>query len=248
MPADMTLLTMVQSASDMISLPRPVTVVGNSDNAIRILLACAQMEGRQLARRWTWQRLARKATFTAVAQEVQTGAIPADYDGRFLAGTFWNTTLHRVVPGPLNPQEWQQRVSSVGQGPYPAFRIQGNALLMAPPPTAGETHTFEYITRNFCVSDGGVEQSTWAADTDVGLLDEELMLLGLIWRFKQSRGMDYAEDMRTYEMEVTQAISRDGSRRTVNLAGDCDHDKPMYPMGVSITVGGGDFYLGEGTL
>lgn len=232
----MTLLTMVQGACDLIALPEPVSVVSNSDAAIRILRACAQLEGRQLARRWTWQRLARKATFTSVAAETQTGAIPADFDGRFLANTFWNTTLHRVVPGPLDPQEWQQRVSSVGQGPYPAFRIQGNALLMNPPPVAGETHTFEYVTRNFCASSAGTEQSAWTADTDTGLLDEELMLLGLIWRFKQSRGMDYAEDMRTYELEVTQAISRDGSRRTVNLSGDCDYDKPRYPMGVSITV------------
>ena len=244
----MTLLTIVQAACDMIALPAPVAVVGNGDAAIRILLACAQREGKQLARRWTWQRLARKATFTSVAQETQTGALPADYDGRFLAGTFWNTTLHRVVPGPLSPQEWQQRVSSVGQGPYPAFRIQGNNLLMNPPPVAGETHTFEYITSSFCVSASGTEQTAWAADTDTGLLDEELMLLGIIWRFKQSRGMDYAEDMRTYEMEVTQAITRDGSRRTVNLSGDRDYDAPRYPLGVSITVGGGDFYLGEGTL
>lgn len=230
---------MVQDACAVIGLPATVSVAGSGDQAIRMLLAHAQREGRQLARRWTWQRLARKATFTATAAEVQVGALPADYDGRFLSGTFWNTTLKRPVPGPLNPQEWQQRISSVGQGPYPAFRIQGNALLMNPAPVAGETHTFEYLTRNFCASAGGTEQAAWAADNDVGLLDEELMLLGIIWRFKQSRGMDYAEDMRTYEMEVLQAIARDGSRRTVSLSGDCDYDAPRYPQGVSITVSGG---------
>jgi hypothetical protein len=233
----MTLLTMVQDACALISLPAPNTVVGNSDNAVRILLSAAQREARVLARRWTWQRLQRTATFTALAQTTQTGALPADFDNRLLAETFWNNSRNWGVEGPLDPQEWQQRVRSVGQGPYAAWRLVGNTIEMAPVPIAGEAYSFAYMTRNVCASAGGVEQATWAADSDVGLLDEELMLLGLIWRFKQSRGMDYAEDMATYEMEVVTAISRDGSRRTVDLTGDCDWDRPRYPAGVFIRVG-----------
>lgn len=232
----MTLLTMIQDACDIISLDRPNTVVGNSDRAVALLLSLAQREGKALARRWTWQRLTNKATFTSVAQEIQTGALPADFGGRFLADTFWNVTRNRLVPGPLNPSEWQQRISSVGQGPYAAFRIQGNQLLLNPAPAAGETHTFDYVSVDWCENPLGQPLSSWESDGCVGLLDEELMLLGVIWRFKQSRGMDYAEDMKTYEQEVYQAIARDGARRTVDLTGDIDFDAPRYPSGVNITV------------
>lgn len=244
----MTLLTLVQDACALISLPVPPSVVGNGDNAVRILLSCAQREARQLARRWTWQRLARKASFTSLAQQSQTGALPSDFDGRLLAETMWNTTRTRRVLGPLDPREWQQRISSVSQGPYAAFRLQGDAILMSPTPSAGEVHTYEYMTRNVCTSAGGTELATWTADSDVPILDDELLLLGIVWRFKQSRGMDYAEDMRTYEIEVVQAMARDGSRRTIDLTGDRDWCWPQYPSGVNITVEDPAFMLDEDLL
>jgi hypothetical protein len=232
----MTLLSMVQDACALISLPAPASAVGNTDAAIRILLSCAQREAKQLARRWTWQRLARRATFVSLNQQTQTNAIPADFDGRILSDTMWNVSRSRGVRGPLDPAEWQQRISSVSQGPYDAFRLVGDAILMSPKPIAGDTYSFEYMTRNVCRSALGVEQAAWVADTDVPILDDELMLLGLVWRFKQSRGMDYAEDMRTYEIEVVQAMSRDGARRTGSLIGDEDWSRPRYPSGVVITV------------
>jgi hypothetical protein len=247
----MTLLTMVQDACALISLPAPNTVVSNSDNAVRILLAAVQREAKELARGWTWQRLQRTATFNTVAQAVQTSSLPADFDGRLLANTFWNNSRNWGIEGPLDPQEWQRRIRSVGQGPYTAWRLAGNAIELAPVPIAGETCSFAYITKNVCASAAGAEQATWTNDSDVGLLDEELMLLGLIWRFKQSRGMDYAEDMQTYQMQVTQAMSRDGSRRTVSLMGDLDWQSPRYPAGVVIGIagsGGGGFGLDEGGL
>lgn len=245
----MSLLTMVQGACSLISLDAPVTAVGNSDNAVRILVSAAQREAVQLARRWTWQRLQRTRFFISTALTAQTAALPDDFDGRLLANTFWNVTRKWGVEGPLDPQEWQQRIRSVGQGPYTAWRLAGNTLELTPVPIDGEVYSFAYMTKNVCVSAGGTEQAVWTNDSDTGLLDEELMLLGLVWRFKQSRGMDYAEDMRTYEIEVMQAMARDGSRRTVSLMGNQDWERPRYPAGVVINVGGsGEFGLDEGGL
>jgi hypothetical protein len=70
------------------------------------LLGLAQQEGKELARRHTWQRSSRKQTFTATATETQSTAIPSDFD-RFIDETMFNRTRKRHVYGPLNPQEWQ---------------------------------------------------------------------------------------------------------------------------------------------
>jgi hypothetical protein len=61
-----------------------------------------------------------------------------------------------------------------------------------------------------------VAQSAWASDTDTGIINEELMTLGLCWRFKAGQGFDYAEEFRSYEMAVAQDIARDGGKRTLN--------------------------------
>ena len=75
-------------------------------------------------------------------------------------------------------------------------------------------------------SDGGV---TWAyadngyrefvADTDVTYLDEDLMVLGIKWRFLKAKELAYAEEKDEYDDNVRRAIGRQGGRRVLDLAG-----------------------------
>jgi hypothetical protein len=80
-------------------------------------------------------------------------------------------------------------------------------------------------------ADGDGDAAAWEADDDTSLLSEDLMALGGEWRFKQRKGFDYAETFRTYEIQVQQAISRDGARRTTSMAGESDLllDNARYP-------------------
>jgi hypothetical protein len=87
---------------------------------------------------------------------------------------------------------------------------------VTPVPTAGDSYAFEYVSKNWCQSVASVEQSAWTADSDTGILEEELMTLGVVWRFKAGQGFDYAEEFRNYELMVTQAAARDGGKRTLN--------------------------------
>ena len=225
----MTLLTLAQAACDIIGMPRPTSVMAGADQTARTMLSLAQREGRALARRWTWTALRKQQTFTTVAQTVQTGAVPSDFD-RMVSETFWNRTDQERVVGPVTPEEWQGLVASVALPIESAFQMRAGQIELYPVPTAGETYAYEYVSSQWCQSAGGTGQSAWAADTDTGLLDEELTTLGLVWRFKQSRGLDYAEDMTTYEEQVLQAMARDGTRRTARLAREIDYGAAHYPM------------------
>lgn len=207
----MTLLTTIQAAAMRIGVASPTSVVGNSDTNAVALLAHAQAEGKALSRRYPWQALCTEKTFTATATETQTGAVPTDFD-RFVNGTFWNRTRKRPVQGPLGRAEWNAQKAWSASALTDAFRQRGNALIFIPTPTAGDSYAYEYVSKNWCQSSGGTGQAAWAADTDTGLLDEELMTLGVIWRFKQARGLDYGEDFNIYEREVMQAIEKDGGK------------------------------------
>lgn len=223
----MTLLTLAQAACDIIGVPRPTGVIAGADQTARTMLSLAQREGRALARRWTWTALRKQQTFTTVAQTVQTGAVPSDFD-RMVSGTFWNRDDQEPVLGPVTPEEWQGLVASVALPITSAFQMRAGQIELYPVPMAGETYAYEYVSNQWCQTAGGVGQSAWAADTDTGKLDEELTTLGLVWRFKQSRGLDYAEDLATYEEQVLQAMARDGVRRTARLAREIDYGAPHY--------------------
>ena len=213
-----TLLSMCRDAADLIGIQRPVGIMAGGDQTARTLLSCATREGRALSRRWTWQALTQIRTFISVAAEAQPGAIPADCN-RILPDTFFNRTMKRPVRGPLNAREWEVQKALTAAVLFDAFRVRDDALDMIPTPGAGWTYAFEYVSTNWCESAGGAGQDSWLADTDVPLLDPEAFTLGIIWRYLQSRGLDYAEAMRSYEIEVTNLTARDGARRAVDLTG-----------------------------
>jgi len=224
------LLTIVQAAADRISIPRPSAVIGSSDQQVRQLSSLADQEGRELARRAMWQALTKEKTFTSIASETQTGAIPSDFD-RMVPGTFFNRTRKRMVTGPLSSQEWQDLKGRTVVVYFDAFRIRNDALLLQPTPPAGETYAFEYVSMEWCESsDGATDRSAWAADTDVAKLDEEIITLGVIWRFLRMKGLDYSEAFRTYEVQVTQMIARDGAKRSLNMASGRDYRQPRVPQ------------------
>lgn len=224
----MTLLSIVQNAADILAVTRPSSAVTANDTTARVLLVCAQREGKALSRRWTWAALTKSNTFTSTATEVQTGAIPSDFD-RMLADSFFNRTIKRPVRGPLTAQEWETQKALTAAVLFDAYRIYDGELHMYPTPSAGWTYAFGYVSNKWCESSGGTAQAEWAADSDVALLDEELMTLGVIWRFKQSRGLDFAADQMLYEREVMQATQRDGSRRTLMFGEAVDWYAPRVP-------------------
>jgi hypothetical protein len=212
----MSFLTLVQNSAKRLGLANPASAYGATDNQIVQLVALAQEEGIELARRHPWQVLTKEKTFTGTAAAAQSGAIPSDFD-RFVDGTFFNRTQKRDVFGPISPQDWQFTQSVVSQTITESFRRRGDSILITPTPNGTDTYAYEYISTQWCESSGGTDQSSWASDTDTGLISEELMTLGVIWRFLRAKGFDYAEAFRTYELQVAQAFSRDGGKRTLSF-------------------------------
>lgn len=212
----MTLLTIVHNASDRIGLSRPSSVVASSDQTVLTLLGLAQEEGRALAHRHTWQALQAEYTFST-SNGTASYALPSGLD-RILIDTVFNRTSNRRMVGDLTPEQWQEIQASLVTRVNPAFRVRTNLFYISPTPSATETVAYEYITKNWCQSALSVGQSAWAADTDTGVLDEELTTLGLVWRFRAAKGLDYAEAMQNYEIEVARAINRDGAPTRIDAS------------------------------
>ncbi len=233
----MTLLALVQNAADTIGVPRPAAVAGSTDQQIRQLFALANKEGQSLAKRYPWTALQAEATHTTLAAELQ-GVMTTIASGfeYIINETIWDRTQDVRVGGPVSPQRWQAYQAQPITGPYGRYRIRLGNLYLIPAPTAGRIVAFEYQSRNWCQSSGGTGQSAWAADTDTGVLSENLMELGLVWRFKQAKGLDYGEDMRTYEMQIADAMARDGGKQRIDVTSD-DMIGADYQPGIGVPDG-----------
>lgn len=220
----MSLLTIVQRACKRIGILSPSIVAQSTDLQILQLLELANEEGEELATgasvglSYDWQALQTEASFAAAATESQ-GAIATIAPGfKYIIGdTIWNRSTRLQAQGSLTPSEWQNYKAWTVTSPYPKYRVVGGLLKLLPVPTAGDSYYFEYQSENWCESAGGTGQSAWAADGDVGVLDETLMVAGLIWRWKEVKKLDYSEDFRKYQTRVMDAIARDTERETLNM-------------------------------
>ena len=244
----MSLLTLVQGACARVGVDTPSTVIGNTDAIVKDMLYLARQAAISLSRKTAWKALTSEKTFTTTAASAQTDAIPADCDW-IIYDTMFNRTLNRRVGGPLSAEEWQLLQASMSSVVDPFFRIRGTSLLITPTPGSGNTVAYEYITKNFCQSSGGTAQSAYAADTDTTVLDEELHLLGLVWRFKRAKGLDYSQELADFELEMGQAILREGVRPRITtdaaprLGFDRGADAIAGAKPNAIVTEGGDFLV-----
>ena len=227
----MTLLSIVQDCCNEVGFPsQPSAVVGDNDFLQHLRLL--NREGKALAR-WEWQRLVKEDTITLVTSD-QDYALATDY--RYMVpSTQWNRDDQRQLIW-LNSQEWQffKGWTSVN-GLNLRARIRNNQLEFEQTIVAGDdgkTIAYEYVSANWCEDSGGTGQSAFAADTDVGVLDEELLTLGLIWRFKRAKGLDWADDWAEYQTQVRLAKAQDGQARKLKMQG-----KHIQYLGVNIQEG-----------
>jgi hypothetical protein len=215
-----TLLQLMQQACSELGLAAPVTVVGNPDLQVAQLLALAKREGEETMARGVaiggWQMLRKEYVFNMVPGQ-DTYPLPADID-HLCPQTFWDRSARWQLLGPLSPQEWQVLKSGISPtGPRRRFRIMAGQFVVDPVPSDTNQIALEYYSANWCQSAALVGQRTWSKDTDSYLLDDNTMVLGIIWRFRRAKGLDYAAEQQDWQRCVDRALARQAGSRTLSL-------------------------------
>lgn len=167
-----------------------------------------------------------------ISQDTYPG--PSDFD-RYINQTWWDRTNRWALIGPDSPQvdQWH-RSGIVTIGPRRHFRqigYNGLSATSALPlnnyriwPAPGATDTpldlvYEYISINTVLSAAGVPQPTFQADTDIPILDENMLILGGKWRFWQIKGFDYGALQAEAIDYIERHYANDGGAKTLSLVG-----------------------------
>lgn len=167
-------------------------------------------------------RMDMQSTATAVATPITFGkdtyAIPEDFD-RFIGQTWWDRTNQWRMIGPDSPQMDQLLRSGIfTTGPRRRFRQVGrrpNAYRIWPPPFAGSAPApgalvWEYISQNWVEKVDGTFTNKMTTDTDICLLDEQIVVMGLKWQMWRIKGFEYASLQQEFIDAVTAKFAADG--------------------------------------
>lgn len=211
----MTVLSAAQSAMARLVGRRPAAVVSSQNEMEVEITALAQEAAVDIMKGNDWQAL---TEFHTVTPDGTSSAypFPTDYDRMIQASEIYDPETwcwgyrHILDYGEWLTHQAQGFVQSPG-----AWLIRGNQFHFSPTPPVGQTAVFPYISRNIFTSDNGTAKTEIENDTDSFVLDERLLTLSLVWRWKQMKGFDYAEDMRSYEMALSQAMTRDRGSRVI---------------------------------
>jgi hypothetical protein len=216
----MTLRTICQTALNRIgSFDIPNAIIGNAAPEARQTLAYANATGQELARKFAWQALLKSYTFTT-SDGVAEYDLPSDYL-RFANLSFWDRTNEWELLGPATPIQWQTLKSGIIEVTIRRwFRIAQSQFQLHPVPTAADTIAYDYYSKHWCQSDAEVGQTEFLGDTDISLIDEELMTMGVKWRFLEQKGLPYFEARREFEEYRDALLADDTPKPLVNMGGE----------------------------
>lgn len=218
----MTLLSIADDIAYETSGPNPATIIGNTNQDAQNYLRLINKVGKRLQLSYAWDILTKQHTFTSVALEAQTTATPIPTDfGRFIPETCWDRSTNNLISGPISAVEWQGLKVQTYSSQNKKFRYRGGVFLTSPVLPAGNTIAYEYVNINWCdVAATGTEKTAMTLDTDITIIDEELVTLGAIYEFLLQQDQPWQMAAQAYENRFNTLVDNDAASGNIGVVGD----------------------------
>jgi hypothetical protein len=208
----LTLLEIIQQAVGEISsdISTPTAITSSSDQTVVQLFRLTNRVGMDLVREFEWRRLVTEYTFATVNGTADYD-LPSDYD-RMVPDTHYDRTNDWKNSGPKSSQAWQWLNAGVTTlGPQFRWRLYQNKIRLYTTPTAAYTMAYEYVSNLWVLATGGTvpTKSKFSADTDTCIFPDDVMTLGLVYRWYRAKGLDYAQAFDDFRTAVSTAKGQD---------------------------------------
>lgn len=214
----MSVLAAMQAAAQRLVGYKPTTFFGSSETFENDLCDLVNEVATDAMEYRDWQALTRIYDLTGDGTTTAF-PLPADYDrmlidSEILDGPSWLFGFTHIA-------DMNQFIFLRERGFQPTpggWSIFGDMLNFVPTPSANQTATFPYITKNVVrISGGNVsnDKPSFTDDTDSFLLPERLLTLGLVWKFRQNKGLMREGDDTAYADALSFYGAKDGGSNVI---------------------------------
>jgi hypothetical protein len=215
----MTVLSACSSAAIRL-VGRKLTTVFSSEDTFELELSdLVQDVAVEIAKRHDWQALTKLATITGDASGIAF-SLPDDYDRMPLKAKIHSSRWSWSTFTPARDlDQWLDEMSFSTVGAPGFWTILDGKMQIYPAMGADETAKFYYISTYIAKDSNDNPKAVINDDGDTFFLDDRLLTLGLIWRWRAQKRLEYAEDLQNFEIAIAQEISRDRGSRMITLGG-----------------------------
>jgi hypothetical protein len=206
----LTILSVCREAAVKLSRAQPATLFSATDSfAAELLLAAKEVAESLVKEEHDWRALTQLASCQGDAATISfpLATVAPGYErltkgGKLHSLRFRNATFRAAQ----DLDEWLFFKDNLLVGSPGNWVILNGSVQIFPPMPVNDTARFYYISNLYALSAINVPQSAFLADTDTFALDERLLRLGIVWRWRANKRLEYAEDLKNYEIAKMAAM------------------------------------------
>lgn len=209
----MTIYGAMLSAAIRLIGQRPSTFFGSSGLFEIEICDLINEVARDILASHDWQGLTKIHTITADGSS--SFSRPSDYDRMALIADMqrpetWLWGYYHAA----DVNEFMSIQDSGFRGFPGAWTLIGNQFTFAPAPSGDGK--FAYISKEYAVDSASLSpKATFDADTDAFVLPERLLALGLVWRWREGKKLDFSGDQEAFTKAMSEESGKDKGSRVI---------------------------------
>ena len=223
----MTFLSAAQKAAIRLIGRKPTTFFSSSNTFELEIVDLANEVAADIMQAHDWRLLTELNVMTGNGADIGF-SLPTDYDRMLIKGSIfrpdWSTW--RYTPAD-DLDQWQDLLNGTAAIDPGFWIILQGQLQFWPILPSGEVAQHYYISKNVVVDENGVPKADFTTDSDSLRLDESLLTLGLIWRWREQKRLDFSGDKENFDQKIEKTSAREKGRRIFAVGGW----RPMEPFG-----------------
>ncbi len=230
----MTILDTIKLACPFIGLNVPPEVYSSTDRAMVELQGVANDVAEGIAAAYDWSLLSVQATHTGDGA-TEDFALPSDYSRMPKKAQIWSSSLEAPLSHISDLDKWLGLDVQSFDFVVNAWTIYGDQIHIKPALATGVTAKHWYQSNLLVTNAALTNQTSFTTDTDVFRLDDRLLKLGIIARWREQKGLPYAEDMDRFEDLKSKLMSADRGARMIRI-GEARVPKGVvqaYPLNIT---------------
>lgn len=227
----MTVFSACQDASRLMGLTAPTQIYGSTSRYEVELQAIANEAAKAIAKAHDWRKFTTLKTNTGDGTTTAFD-LPSDYDRMPVkAGVYLNSSKTPML-GIIDLDQWLRNRLESFTPVTGEWIMLGGQMQIYPAMGSTDSAKYYYQSNKIVSADGGVTKAAFTSDTDSFRLDERMLTLEIIWRWRALKGLEYAEDMQSAEIAKSQEIARDKGSRILKIG------KPRIPADAALAYPG----------